>query len=222
MMADGSSSSSESGPSEVSISGKAQDFFAMSPIVHADISLLDERGFDTVSAQDGSYMLTGLMPNSFHRIRLDDNAMYWGAIVPAQLENESLEEFDLSQVSVEVIDIQESALQQQDPTVVVDETMAAFIVVLRQNTATGAQVILDPPLEMNHYYAPDANGQPVLNQDTIEWGIYPVAVIFNLPPADAGTYTVDVMHPERECTVEDPQPPTLAKHINLLYVDCPA
>jgi hypothetical protein len=222
VMADSSSSSSESGPVELSISGVAQDFFAAAPIVHADISLLDEPGFDTVSAQGGQYTISGLMPNSFHRIRLKDNAMYWGAIVPATLETESLEDFDLSQVSVDVIDLQEGALQQQDPTVVVDETKAAFLVALNQNTATGATVILDPPPPMNTYYAPDANGQPVLNSDTIEWGIYPVAVIFNLEPADAGTYTLSVTHPERTCTVEDPEPPTFARHINLLYVDCPA
>ncbi len=220
--ADTSSSSSESGPVVLSIAGVAQDFFGMAPIVGAEISLVDEPGFETVSAEDGSYLIEGLPADSFHRIRLADTEMFWGAIVPATLEQESLDDFDLSQVSLAVIDLQEGALQDQEPTVVVDETAAAFLVVLRQNTATGAQVSLDPPAPMNTYYAPDADGQPILNQDTIEWGLFPVAVIFNVPPAEAGTYTLSVTHPDRECTVEDPEPPTFARHINLLYVDCPA
>jgi hypothetical protein len=217
-----SSSSSESGPVVLSIAGVANDFFGMAPIAGAEISLVDEPGFETVSARDGSYVIEGLPAESFHRIRLADSEMFWGAIVPATLEQDPLDDFDLSQVSLAVIDLQESALQQQDPRVMVDPEAAVFIVVLRQNTATGAKVILDPPAPVNTFYAPDANGAPVLNADTILWGIYPVAVIFNLAPADAGTYTVSVTHPERECTVEDPTPPTLARHINLLYVDCPA
>jgi hypothetical protein len=46
--------------------------------------------------------------------------------------------------------------------------------------------------------------------------------VFNLPPAPEGTYTISVTHPERECTVEDPEPPTFERSINLVYVDCPA
>jgi hypothetical protein len=217
-----SSSSSDSGPVVLSISGVAQDFFAMAPIAGAEISLVDEPGFETVSARDGSYLIDGLAADSFHRVRLADSEMFWGSVVPATLVQDPLDEFDLSQVSLDVIDIQQTALQEQDPTVVVDQEAAVLLVVLKQNTATGARVIVDPPPPMNTYYAPDASGHPVLNQDTIEWGIYPVAVIFNLAPADAGTYTISAEHPERECTLEDPQPPTFARHINLLYVDCPS
>lgn len=214
-------SSSDTGPTTVSISGVAQDFFAMGPIADAQISLVDEPGFETVSDADGNYLVEGLAPNSFHRIQLAPTDTYWGAIVPAQLEDVDLDDYDLSQVSNDVIDIQVGALQQQDPTVAVDENAAVFLVALRQNTATGATVTIDPPPPAGTYYAPDANGQPVLNQDTIEWGLYPVAVVFNLPPAPAGTYTIDVTHPERQCTVEDPQPPTFARTINLVYADCP-
>jgi hypothetical protein len=192
----------------------------MGPIGFAQMSLLDEPDSGTVSNSDGTYSIEGLAPGSFHRIRLDGNVNYWGAIVPVQLEDESLDEYDLSQVSTDVIDLQVGALQQQEPTVTVDETAAVVLVAINQNTATGATVTLDPPPAPNTYYAPDADGAPILNSNMIEWGLFPVAIFFNLPPGDEGTYSIEVTHPDRECTVQDPQPPTLERHINLVYVDC--
>lgn len=216
------SSSSDGGPVVLSISGIARDFFAMAPLVGAELSLIDEPGFETVTDDAGNYAIEGLAPDSFHRIAIAGNDSYWGAVVPARLGAESLDDYDLSQVSNDVIDIQIGALQMQDPMVTVDETAAVFLIALRQNTATGAVVTIDPPPPDGTYYAPDASGQPILNQNTIEWGLYPVAIVFNLPPAPEGTYTISVTHPERECTVEDPEPPTFERSINLVYVDCPA
>jgi len=212
--------SSESGPSTLTVSGVVTDFFAMGPIGFAQLSLLDEEDSETVSNSDGTYAIEGLEPGSFHRIRLDGNVNYWGGIVPVQLEDEALDDYDLSQVSTMVIDLQAEVLQQQEPTVIVDEDASVLLVAINQNTATGATVILDPPPEPNTYYAPNADGAPILNQNLIEWGLFPVAIFFNLPPGDEGTYTIEVTHPDRECTVQDPQPPTLARHINLVYVDC--
>lgn len=212
--------STETGPTTLTISGVVEDFFAMVPIGYAQISLVDDPEVDTVSNPDGTYAIDGLEPGSFHRIRLDGNANYWGAIIPATLEDESIDDYDLSQVSTEVIDLQTEALVAQDPTVVIDERASVLLVSIRQNTATGATVLIDPPPAPATYYAPDANGAPILNSNVIEWGLFPVAIFFNLPPGDAGTYTIEVTHPDRECTVEDPQPPTLPRHINLVYVDC--
>lgn len=210
----------ETGPSTLTVSGIVTDFFAMGPIGFAQLSLLDEADSETVSNSDGTYAIEGLEPGSFHRIRLDGNVNYWGGIVPVQLEDESIDEYDLSQVSTMVIDLQAEALQQQEPTVVVDEEASVLLVAINQNTATGATVIIDPPPMPNTYYAPNADGAPILNQNVIEWGLFPVAIFFNLPPGEEGTYTIEVTHPDRECTVQDPQPPTLARHINLVYVDC--
>ena len=227
--ADGSSSTSstseaadttETGPVTLSISGEVSDFFEMGPIGYAQISLLDEKGSETVANPDGTYVIEDLEPNSFHRILLAENANYWGAIVPVQLEDESIDKYDLSQVSTAVIDLQEAALQDQNPDVLVDEDAAVLLIAINQNTATGATVTLDPPPAENTYYAPDANGAPILNSNLIEWGLFPVAVFFNLPPGDAGTYTVTVTHPDRECTALDPEPPTRGRHVNLIYVDC--
>ncbi len=214
--------SSETGPTTLSVSGVVSDFFLMGPIAFAQISLLDVPGFETAGNTDGTYSIDGLAPGSFQRIRLAGNLDYWGSIVPVALEDESIDDFDLSQVSTMVIDLQAEALRNQDPDVVVDENAAVLLIAINQNTATGATVHLDPPPLPSTYYAPDANGSPVLDQDVIEWGLFPVAIFFNLPPGEAGTYTIDVTHPERECVVEDPQPPTLERHINLVYVDCPS
>ena len=103
----------------------------------------------------------------------------------------------------------------------VEDDTAVFLVALNQNLATGATVTLDPPPPLNTYYAPNADGQPILNVNEITWSVYPVAVFFNVPPGPEGTYEITVTHPERECTPDDSQPPTFGRHINLIRVDCP-
>jgi hypothetical protein len=207
------------------VSGEIRDFFVNMPIADAQISLLSDPGVSTVSDADGLWALEGLTPNGFERVLIDGNETYWGAIVPLELGPMDQDDVDLSQVSIEVVDIQETALQAQEKTVVVDETKSAFLVVLRQPTAvgpTGAPVTveLDPPPEPNTYYAPISATEPILNLNEINWQVYPVMVFFNLEPGPEGVYTLSATHPERECTFPDASPPTLERHINLVYVDC--
>jgi hypothetical protein len=217
----GESSSTGEPVTEVRLSGTIEDFFAMAPIADAQISVLDLPGFDTVSDAKGLWEVPGLPVDTFGRFVVADTADYWGAVVPFQTEQLDIEEIELSQVSLDVIDIQIAALQQQDPTVMVEDETAVFLVALLQNTATGAVVTVDPAPDPTTFYAPNAAGQPILGVNEIQWSIYPVAVFYNLVPGPAGDYEITVTHPERECTVEDPQPPTFARHINLIRVDCP-
>lgn len=206
---------------EVRVGGIIEDYFVMMPIADAQISVLGQPGFETVSDAKGLWEIPGLAVDTFDRFVVVDTKTYWGAVVPFQTEMLDVEDVELSQVSLDVIDIQIGALQQQDPTVMVEPDTAVFLVALLQNTATGAVVTVEPPPPPTTFYAPDAGGQPVLGVNEIQWGIYPVAVFFNLQPGSEGTYEISVTHPERECTVEDPQPPTFARHINLIRVDCP-
>ncbi len=206
---------------EVRFGGVIEDFFAMAPIPDAQISVLNLPGFETVSDADGLWEVPGLPVDTIDRFVVADSENYWGAVVPFQTAQQDVDEFELSQVSLEVIDIQIMALQQQDPTVMVEDGTAVFLVALEQNTATGAVVTVDPPRDPDTFYAPNSAGQPILGSNEILWGIYPVAVFFNLPPGPEGTYEISVTHPERKCTVEDSQPPTFARHINLIRVDCP-
>lgn len=206
---------------EVRIGGTIEDFFAMVPISNAEISVLGLPGFDTVSDANGVWEVPGLPIDTFDRFMVADNDFYWGAVVPFQTAQLDLEEFELSQVSLDVIDLQITALQTQDPTVMVEDGTAVFLVALEQNTATGAVVTVDPMPDPTTFYAPNAAGQPILGSNEIQWSIYPVAVFFNLPPGPEGTYEISVTHPDRKCTVDDSQPPTFARHINLIRVDCP-
>lgn len=216
------SSTGEPPPTEVNLGGTIEDFFAMGPIADAEISVLDLPGFDTVSDDQGLWALQGVPVDTFDRFLVAGTDTYWGAVVPFQTGFEDVDDLELSQVSLEVIDIQIGVLQAQDPAVMVDEGAAVFLVALLQNTATGAVVEVDPPPPADTFYAPDSSGSPILGSNEIQWGFYPVAVFFNLPPGPEGTYEITVTHPERECTVEDPQPPTFERHINLIRVDCPA
>ncbi len=217
--------SSSGGPTEVTVSGEIQDFFAGAPIPDAEISLLSDPSIATVSDADGLWELVGVPATGLDRILIDPTTEYWGALVPLETMGEDQDDVDLSQVSLQVVDLQESALQNQEPTVVVDETKAAFLVVLRQPTAVGptgmpVTVQLDPPPPANTYYAPISATEPILNLNEINWPVYPVMVFFNLDPAPEGTYTLTATHPERECTFPDASPPTFERHINLVYVDC--
>jgi hypothetical protein len=220
----GSSSDSTTGEpvTEVSIGGTIEDYFVMMPIADAQISVLGQAGFETTSDAKGAWTIPGLAPNTFDRFVVAETDTHWGAVVPFQTEELDVDDFELSQVSLDVIDIQIMALQQQDPTVMVEDGTAVFLVALTQNTATGAVVTVDPMPPATNYYAPDPSGQPILGVNEIQWSIYPVAVFYNLQPGPEGTYQISVTHPERECTVEDPEPPTFARHINLIRVDCPA
>ncbi len=217
----GSSETTAEPPTEVRLEGITNDFFAMGPIADANISVLDMDSLQTVSDADGMWALDGVPVDYFDRFIIEDTDFYWGAVVPFQTAFEDMEEVELSQVSLDVIDLQIAALQAQDKTVMVEEDTAVFLVALLQNTATGATVEVNPPQPANSFYAPDASGSPILGTAQIEWAIYPVAVFFNLEPGPEGTYDIEVTHPERECTVEDPQPPTFGRHINLIRVDCP-
>jgi hypothetical protein len=218
----GSSSDSTTGEpvTEVSIGGTIEDFFLMMPIADAQISVYGQSGFETTSDAKGAWVIPGLAPNTFDRFVIADSETYWGAVVHFETEEVDVDDFELSQVSLQVIDIQIAALQEQDPTVMVEEETAVLLVAINQNTATGAVVTVDPMPPMTEYYAPDAGGQPILGQNEVQWSLYPVAVFYNLEPGPEGTYSISVTHPERECTVADPEPPTFARHINLIRVDC--
>jgi hypothetical protein len=217
----GSSSSSGEPITEVRFGGTIEDFFVMMPIADAQISVLGQPGLETTSDAMGLWEIPGLAVDTFDRFVVADSTDYWGAVVPFQTAMEDVDDFELSQVSLDVIDIQIMALQQQDPMVMVVPDTSVFLVALLQNTATGAVVTVDPMPPPTTYYAPDAAGQPILGVNEIQWSIYPVAVFFNLEPGPEGAYEISVTHPDRECTVEDPQPPTFPRHINLIRVDCP-
>lgn len=218
----GSSSDGTTGEpvTEVSFGGTIEDFFLMMPIADAQISVYGQSGFETTSDARGAWVIPGLAPNTFDRFVIADSETYWGAVVHFQTAELDVDDFELSQVSLQVIDIQITELQEQDPTVMVEDETAVFLVALNQNTATGAVVTVDPMPPMTEYYAPDIGGQPILGLNEIQWSLYPVAVFYNLDPGPEGTYTISVTHPERECTVLDPEPPTFARHINLIRVDC--
>lgn len=218
----GMGSSSTGEPiTEVRVSGTIEDFFLAMPIADAQISVLGQPGFETTSDAEGVWELPGLAVDTFDRFVVADTDTYWGSVVPFQTEMLDLEEVELSQVSLDVIDLQITALQEQDPSVMVEDETAVFLVALNQNTATGAVVTVDPMPPATEYYAPNSSGQPILGVNEIQWSLYPVAVFYNLEPGPEGTYEISVTHPERECTVLDPEPPTFARHINLIRVNCP-
>ncbi|NVB37205.1 hypothetical protein G6O69_05140 [Pseudenhygromyxa sp. WMMC2535] len=212
----------ETAATEINVSGEVTDFFTMAGIPGANVSVLDMPGFETVSDEEGEYAIPGMPPNTEVFFLIDGNEdTYWGGIRPATIPEADVDDLQLGQVSNELIDTQLSLLQQQDENVTADETKGVAIVRLRQPTATGAVVTFEPALPDGSYYGVDADNKPVLNGDTIDSSLLPFWVAFNLEPADAGTYSVSVEHPERECTVLHPSFPTLPRYVTLIEIDCP-
>ena len=210
-------------PTEIVVGGQVTDFLAMSGIERANVSVKDVPGFETVSGADGVYEIPGMTPNSEVFFLIDGNEdTYWGGIRPALLPDSDIDDLELGQISNELIDIQLNIVMGQDDTVMKDETKAIVIVRLLQPTATGATVTFDPPLPMNQFYGVSAENNPTLGSNLIDSSLLPFWVGFNIDPDDVGgAYSIEVDHPERECTVLHPVFPTLERYVTLVDVDCP-
>jgi hypothetical protein len=212
----------ETGQTEITVGGEVTDFFSMSSIPDAAISVLDLPGFETVSDAEGLYSIPGMPPSTEVFFQIDgDIAVYWGGIRPALLPDTDIDDLQLGLVANSLIELQLGLLQMQDPTVMADDTKAVIIVRLLQPTATGAMVTFDPPLPANTSYGVNVDNQPVLNGTTIDSSLLPFWVAFNIESDPGGAYTITVDHPERECEVLHPVFPTQGHYVTLIDVDCP-
>jgi hypothetical protein len=154
---------------------------------------------------------------------IDGNPVeYWGSIQPALLPDADVGDLNLDQVSFELLELQESLLQQQDPNVQIDENLGVIYVRLLQPTAFGATVTMDPPPPPGTSFGIDMDNNLVLDGNMIDTPLLPFWVAFNLEPDDVGgAVSITVDHPERECTVVHPVFPTRAGYTTLVDVDCP-
>ncbi|MFV8748996.1 carboxypeptidase-like regulatory domain-containing protein [Nannocystaceae bacterium ST9] len=216
------SDTTETGQTEITVSGEVTDFFSMSGIANAEISVMGMPGFETTSDPNGLYSIAGMPPSTEVFFQIDGNIdTYWGGIRPAMLPATDIDDLELGQVANALIDLQLGLLQDQDPTVMADDTKAVVIARLLQPTATGAVVTFDPPLPVNTSYSVSAENMPVLNGNSIDSSVLPFWVAFNLDDDPGGAYTITVEHPERECEVLHPVFPTMGHYVTLIEVDCP-
>ena len=216
------------GDGTILVEGKVTDFFLMSGIEGASISVKDMPGFETVSGVDGDYAIPGMPASTELYFLIDGNEDgYWGGVRPALLPDTDIDDLELGQISNELIDLQLGLVMQQDMSVMADETKGIVIVRVLQPTAIdpgveSVAVTFEPPLPMNQYYGVDGNNNPVLGSDLIDSQLLPFWVAFNVDPDDAGgAYSVSVDHPSRECTVLYPTFPVLGRYVTLIDVDCP-
>ncbi len=212
----------ETGQSEITVAGEVTDFFAMSGIANAEISVMGMPGFETISDANGLYSIPGMPPDTEVFFQIDGNVdVYWGGIRPALLPSTDLDDLELGQVADSLIQLQLGLLQDQDPTVMADDTKAVIIVRLLQPTATGAMINFNPPLPTNTSYGVSVDNAPVLNGNTIDSSLLPFWVAFNIEPDPGGAYTITATHPERVCTVLHPVFPTMGHYVTLIDLDCP-
>lgn len=210
------------GQSTITVSGEVTDFFSMSGIPNAEVSVIDMPGFETTSDVNGLYTIPGMPADTEVFFQIDGNIdTYWGGIRPALLPATDIDDLQLGQVPNSLIDLQLMLLQEQDPTVTADYQKGIIIVRLLQPTATGAVVTMDPPPPMNTSYSVSAENMPVLNGNSIDSSLLPFWVAFDIFDDPGGAYQITVDHPERECTVVHPIFPTKGHYVTLVDVDCP-
>jgi hypothetical protein len=219
-----SSSSGDPPPVEVTAEGEVVDFSAMAtPIPDAEISVFDLPGITATADADGLFSIGPLAADTTAIFVVAPNPDYWGAIIPTAIGSDPLQEdVQLAQIPSAFVDLQIMFLEPQMPAMP-DLTQAIIIVRLLNNTAVmeGPTTIdMDPPPPPDTYYAPDVDGAPVLNQNTIEFAALPVAVFFNVPDTAPGDITVTPTHPTRECEVLFPSTPTVGEHITLIDISC--
>lgn len=223
----GSSSSSSSGdppPIEVTAEGEVVDFTAMAtPIADAEIAIFDLPGVTATADASGLYSIGPLPADATSIFVVQPNADYWGAIIPVAIGSDPLQEdVQLAQIPSAFVDLQIMFLEPQMPVPAnLDE--AIMIVRLLNNTAVmeGPTTIdMLPAPTAGTFYAPDAAGAPVLDQNTIEFAALPVAVFYNLPDTAPGDITITATHPTRECEVLFPEVPTVGQHITLVDITC--
>ncbi|MEX1365417.1 MAG: hypothetical protein AB1Z98_19985 [Nannocystaceae bacterium] len=220
-----SSSSGDPPPVEVTVEGQVLDFVLEAPIPGSEITIFDDPALMTTADDMGMFSLGTFQPDTGALFVLAPTDDYWGAIIPVDIGSDPLQEDEeLTQISTAIVDMQIAGLEMQMPEMP-DLDQAIIIARLRNNTAVmegPVTVEMDPPPPAGTFYAPDAGGVPILNQNDIEWAVIPVVVYFNVPDSDPGTITFTATHPTRECTVLYPDLPTLGQHMTLVEIECPA
>ncbi|MBK8238542.1 MAG: carboxypeptidase regulatory-like domain-containing protein [Deltaproteobacteria bacterium] len=215
-----SGSSSTTAPADVVIGGVVQDLPLFASIPDAQISVLDMAGFETVSDADGNYTLAPLPPDTEIFVKVEPTAEHFGSILPLQTPTEDVDNQKLAQVSISTVEMQVGILEPMMPAEA-DLTKGIIVVRVLQNTALGAAIELDPPPPAGTSYSVDAMGAPVLDGNTVESGLLPFVIYFNVEDSSAGDLTITATHPTRTCTVLHPAFPTLGGHVTLIDVDCP-
>ena len=221
---EGSSSSGEPPPLEVTVEGEVVDFVNMaSPIANADISVFDLPGVTATSDDMGLFNISPLTPNVPAIFVVAPSTDYWGAIIPTAIGSDMLQEdVQLAQIPSSFVDLQIMYLEPQMP-VMPDLDQAIVIVRLLNNTAVmeGDTIVdMTPAPPAGTFYAPDADGAPVLDQNAIQFPLLPVVVFFNIADTAPGDISITATHPTRECTVLFPETPTIGQHITLFDIEC--
>ncbi len=219
----GSAGSSTTGVTEVLLYGEVRDYISDQPIADADISVFDDPNLSTTADGQGVYQLGPFTPNTDHFLVLPEDPDYWGAVIPVSIGMDAMQEQALSKISRDFVATQQMLLDPQMPAVH-DPSTAFMLVRVLQNSAImegNVTITVDPPPAPGTFYAPDPDGNPILDSNEAQWGLLPVVVYFNVPPMAPGAYKITATHPVRECTVVYPDFPTIGGHMTLVDVDCP-
>jgi hypothetical protein len=223
-----STSTGEPPPIEVTVEGEVVDFTNMAaPIADAEISVFDLPGVTAMSDDMGLFSISPLPPDTPATFVVAPTPAYWGAVIPVAIGSDMLQEdVQLAQIPSAFVDLQIMYLEPQMQMAMSpppDLGQAIVIVRLLNNTAVSegpTTIDMTPAPPAGTFYAPDAMGAPVLDQNTIEFAALPVVVFFNIPDSAPGDITIAATHPVRECTVLFPETPTLGQHITLIDIEC--
>lgn len=207
-----------SGDGVLSISGSVVDLVLGTAIPDLPVALYGDPAFATVTDPAGEFRFDDVPPGLEDFIVAADSEMYWGTVAPVFVDDSDVQ-VEVLQIQKGYLDTQFDRLQGQDPNVDLDETKGGIIGLANTIEVT---VDLTPPPMPGQYFAPDAYGNPWLNQNETAWVLVPYVAFFNLEPGPPDTFRVDARHvePALACTIAAPSPPTIALHVSLVEIEC--
>jgi hypothetical protein len=217
-MADTTTGDVTTGTPEVTIIGTVQDLPFFTPIPDASVSVIDMPGLETTTDMDGVCSIGPVPADTELFVQIAPSADYFGSVI-GLTATPGDEEQQLAQISFETVNGQIEILQNMMPAEA-DLEQSIVVVRLVQESVTGVSIEMEPAPDPAAFYSPDASGAVVLGKNTIEFGLLPVVVYFNIAPSAAGDIVVTPMHDTLTCTVVHPGFPTLGGHVTLVDVSC--
>lgn len=217
-VADSSSGEVTTGTPEVTIIGTVQDLPFFTPIPDAAVSVIDMAGFETTTDENGVCSIGPVPADTELFIQIQPSADYFGTVI-GLTATPGEEEQDLAQISFDTVNGQIEILQNMMPAEA-DLTQSIVVVRLLQESVTGVTIEMEPAPDPTAFYSPDMTGAVVLGKNSIEFGLLPVVVYFNIPASAAGDIVVTPVHASKTCSVVHPSFPTIGGHVTLVDVDC--
>jgi hypothetical protein len=185
----------------------------MPPSAGATVSLSDDPGVHTSTAEDGTFEL----PVPQGQISFIDVARdgYWGALVRADASTGDVELGEINIANDTFIEVKVGAFPNFD----FDKGA-----VIGRSTSTDTTLTLlengTPVSAADEYFSIDAQINFTLGDNVTRSSGFPAVVFFDLDDRPSGALTMSASHPTLACAVAGPTPPIQPRTISWIEIAC--